>query len=86
MNPVKKRDIIYNNIFYILPSFLLYISLYIIITLQIKGFYSPFFGILFFSFAIFVDYIFFRKKIRIFIRLFSIIFGYFVIKFLIILL
>ena len=86
MKSINKREIIYNNLFYILPSFLLYISLYIIITLQIKGFYKPFFGILFFSFAVFIDYIFFRKKIRIIIRFLFIIFVYLIFKFFIILL
>ncbi len=84
MKSIKKIETIHNNFFYIIPSFLLYISLYIVVSLQMKDFYNPGFGVLFFTLAIFVDYIFFKKNIRIIIRFFSIILSFLLIKFLVV--
>ncbi len=85
MQLYKDKEIIQNNFLYIFPSFLLYISLYITISLQLKGFYTPIFGIIFFTAALVVDYILSRKNFRIIIRFLLIIFSYLLLKFLIIL-
>lgn len=85
MKLYKGKELIQNSFLYILPSYLLYISIYIAISLQLKGFYTPVFGVVFFTAALISDYILSRRNIRIIIRFLSIVFSYFLLKFLIIL-
>ncbi len=81
-NSVKK-DYLVNNYLYSLSSVFLYSLLFFLFSIQLKDFYNPIAGTITLFFSIIVDYYFSKKRLRIFVRLITVIIFLIIITFLI---
>ncbi|HPO49507.1 MAG TPA: transglutaminase-like domain-containing protein [Spirochaetota bacterium] len=70
-----------NKFLYLFSSLLIYIFLYILVSLLLKDFYKPLVGVISFVCAALFDLYFFNKKIRIYIRIIVLVLLYFLIRF-----
>ena len=71
-----------NKFLYLFSSLLIYIFLYVLISLLLKDFYKPIIGVVSFMFVALFDLYFYHKRVRIYIRIIILVLFYFLIRFL----
>jgi hypothetical protein len=72
-----------NRFFYLLISNTIYLFIYVLLSLKIKGIYQPFLGIFLITSSILLDYYLSLKKIRIYLRILLVLLFYLAVKLLV---